>query len=57
VSGRRVRALATGLMEAGPHEATWDGRDDAGQPAASGLYFARLETPTGTLTRRVVRSR
>ncbi|TMQ72798.1 MAG: T9SS type A sorting domain-containing protein [Candidatus Eisenbacteria bacterium] len=56
VSGRRVRALATGLMEAGPHEATWDGRDEAGTMVSSGLYFARLETPTGTLTRRVVRS-
>jgi hypothetical protein len=57
LSGRHVRQLAGGLMTAGAHEATWDGRDEAGAAVASGLYFARLETPGGALTQRVVRSR
>lgn len=57
LSGRRVRQLAAGLMAAGPHESTWDGKDEDGAAMASGLYFARLDTPAGTLTQRVVRSR
>ena len=29
-------------MNAGRHEAVWDGRDNAGRNAASGVYVARL---------------
>ncbi len=57
LSGRRVRTLAGGGLAAGPHEVAWDGRDDLGGMVASGLYFARLETAAGSLTRRIVRSR
>lgn len=39
--GRLVRDLATGA-EAGWQEARWDGKDQGGSRAASGLYFARL---------------
>ncbi|MCK9995467.1 MAG: S8 family serine peptidase [Candidatus Krumholzibacteria bacterium] len=42
VSGRRVRSLVTGRLKAGHHEASWNGRDDAGRNVASGTYFARL---------------
>jgi len=41
-AGRRVRQLASGTMAAGEHLARWDGRDDAGGVAPSGLYFVRL---------------
>ncbi len=44
VAGRRVRELSGGVLAAGTHRVTWDGRDDAGAPAASGNYFVRLET-------------
>lgn len=40
--GRRTRVLEAGRLEAGRHEAVWDGRDDGGRPVASGVYFARL---------------
>lgn len=40
--GRVTRSLASGRAEAGRHEALWDGCDDGGRPAASGVYFARL---------------
>jgi flagellar hook capping protein FlgD/uncharacterized protein DUF6923 len=43
VTGRRVRALASGLYEAGPHRVQWDGRDGDGHAAPSGVYFARVE--------------
>ncbi|MGY8825211.1 MAG: Ig-like domain-containing protein [Candidatus Latescibacterota bacterium] len=41
-AGQRVRRLAEGLYAPGQHELSWDTRDDAGQPVASGLYIYRL---------------
>ncbi|MGD8414370.1 MAG: FG-GAP-like repeat-containing protein, partial [Candidatus Latescibacterota bacterium] len=41
--GRLVRTLVDGLQEAGPNEATWDGKDSNGMRVSSGVYFARLE--------------
>ena len=43
VTGRRVRTLLDGLVEAGQQEATWDGRDDLGQNVRSGIYFYHLD--------------
>jgi flagellar hook assembly protein FlgD len=54
LSGRRVRTLADAVMTSGEHAATWDGRDDHGQPAASGVYFLRLVTPATTYHARIV---
>jgi hypothetical protein len=42
VTGRVVRTLIDGRVAAGNHYAVWDGRDDAGAPVASGLYFYRV---------------
>jgi predicted outer membrane repeat protein len=39
--GRLVRALFDGPVQAGPGRLTWDGRDEAGHPVASGVYFVR----------------
>ena len=44
VAGRRVRKLAGGMLQAGPHDLVWDGRTDGGWPASPGVYFVRLET-------------
>jgi uncharacterized protein (DUF362 family) len=43
-SGQRVRTLVEGELPAGNYAQVWDGRDDAGYNAASGVYFARLQT-------------
>lgn len=43
VAGRRVRELLAESLPAGPHESVWDGRDDCGTPAASGIYFYRIQ--------------
>ncbi|MBK8165314.1 MAG: S8 family serine peptidase [bacterium] len=40
--GRRVRTLLDGAQAAGDHVAVWDGRDDRGRAAPSGVYFCRL---------------
>src|SRR5439155_10233312 len=42
VSGRAMRTLAEGTLEAGPHALDWNGRDDAGRRVAAGPYFVRL---------------
>jgi hypothetical protein len=39
--GRLVRTLAGGLYEAGSHELTWHGEDDAGRRLQSGVYLVR----------------
>jgi flagellar hook assembly protein FlgD len=54
VSGRRVRALARGWLEAGPHALRWDGTDDAGRRMAPGVYFYRLTAGGLAGTRRMV---
>ncbi|ARA94337.1 hypothetical protein AWN76_015030 [Rhodothermaceae bacterium RA] len=41
--GREVKTLVSQTMEAGQHTVTWNGRDAAGQPVASGTYFYRIE--------------
>ena len=43
VLGRRVRALHSGeTLTAGHYRTPWNGRDDEGRPAASGVYLYRL---------------
>jgi len=51
-AGRLVRVLQDGRLQAGRHEIQWDGSDDRGVPAASGVYFAILRTPDQLLGRR-----
>ncbi len=53
VTGRVVRTLASGEMEAGTHRAVWDGRNDGGATVEAGLYFYRLDAGTVSATRRV----
>ncbi len=42
--GARIRVLTDQLLAAGEHRVSWDGRDQSGQSAASGIYIYRLET-------------
>jgi hypothetical protein len=44
VAGARVRRLASGALPKGPTILRWDGRNDAGQPVPSGVYFVRLSS-------------
>lgn len=45
LQGHLVRTLVTENLEAGRHEAVWDGLDRQGNRAASGVYVARLTAP------------
>jgi hypothetical protein len=57
VRGRRVRLLLDGYRPAGAGTATWDGRDDGGQLAASGTYLAVIETAYGAAHEKLVLAR
>jgi len=57
VTGRKVRTLLTGDMSAGRHELAWDGRDDAGRSVSAGLYFYRVQTSDGMVSRKLMLSR
>jgi hypothetical protein len=52
-AGRRMRALAPGVMSAGLHRIEWDLRDRDGRPVRPGMFCARLDTPAGERTQRV----
>jgi flagellar hook assembly protein FlgD len=54
IAGRRVRSLAGRVFPAGRHTARWDGSDDAGRPAASGVYFLVVEAGERRVVRKVV---
>jgi hypothetical protein len=54
VSGALVRVLADDERAAGAYSASWDGRDSAGSPAASGVYFYKLDAGDFTQTRKMV---
>ncbi len=53
VAGKLVRTLvAAEAVGAGRHEQVWNGRDDAGQNVAAGVYFYRLDAGGYSETRR-----
>ncbi|MBN2172331.1 MAG: hypothetical protein JW819_13510 [Candidatus Krumholzibacteriota bacterium] len=52
-AGRRVAVLVDGVLPAGRHERTWQGRDDAGRLLPSGVYLYRLEAGDQVLTRKM----
>jgi len=54
VLGRRVRTLARGALRAGDSVVSWDGLALDGAPAGNGMYFARLATPAGVRSTKVI---
>ena len=54
VEGRLARTLVDQPMTGGVHQQRWDGRDDRGNPAASGVYFLRLKAGSVAQTQKMV---
>jgi hypothetical protein len=59
VTGKKIRQLNLGIKDAGVHFSKedavyWDGKNEFGEPVASGVYFYTLKTPNFSQTRRMV---
>lgn len=54
VRGRLVRVLQRGTLAAGDHRFEWNGRDERGQPVASGVFLYRVQAPGIAETRKMV---
>jgi hypothetical protein len=54
LAGRRVASLFDGTLPAGPHRMVWNGRNESGESAESGIYFARLTTAEGVRSEKLV---
>jgi hypothetical protein len=52
--GQNIRTLVNSEEIAGPHLIEWDGRDDYGNPVASGLYFYIVKTGDQIETRKML---
>jgi len=55
LAGREVEVLADGSFTAGEHVVRWSGRTVAGANRRAGVYWARLQSPLGTRSVRLVR--
>jgi serine protease len=53
VRGALVRTLEDRVQGPGEHAVTWDGLGAGGAPAASGVYWLRVDTAEGTAVRKV----
>lgn len=52
--GREIVVLHDGITAPGYHGVEWDGRDDASNPMANGMYFYQVRTPDRTVTRKML---
>jgi hypothetical protein len=55
LQGRLVRSLERRGLASGEHVLVWDGRNEAGSVAKSGVYLARWSTPSAAGTTRLVK--
>ncbi len=53
LSGRKIRTLVSESRVAGQHTVTWDGTDDAGNRAPSGMYFYKYVSGGETTARKM----
>jgi hypothetical protein len=54
VLGQEVNRLANREFPAGSHTVTWDGIDENGRPAASGIYLYRIEAGDVSASRKML---
>lgn len=54
ILGEKVKTLMDQHLKAGRQLVEWDGKDEAGEEVASGVYFYRLQTKDFTETKKMV---
>ena len=52
--GRNIYSERIGYQKAGSHTAHWDGRNAAGEPVASGIYFYAIQAGNFHATRKMI---
>lgn len=52
--GQQIRTIVNTHQPAGAHYVQWDGNDELGKPATSGIYFYRLKTGSFSETKKMV---
>jgi len=57
IGGRRMRTMIDGEIAPGVQNVSWNGEDDRGHPLPSGVYFAKLITPSASRSIRVLLAR
>ncbi|PID27555.1 MAG: hypothetical protein CSB55_08755 [Candidatus Cloacimonadota bacterium] len=53
VKGAKIKTLLNQNIKPGNHEINWDGKSDSGKYSGSGIYFCKLVTGRGTVTRKM----
>ncbi len=54
ILGRHVRTIVDDFIQRGPHQFPWDGNNESGGPASSGVYFARITNGSDSFVRKLV---
>jgi len=54
VMGQRIATLADGNLPAGRHTIRWNGSDQSGQKAASGVYIYKLQAGSNMATKKMI---
>jgi hypothetical protein len=54
VNGRLVKTVHEGDLPAGNHSIIWNGTSDSGAQVSSGIYFYRLQSEDGTISKSMV---
>jgi hypothetical protein len=54
LKGQKIRTMHSGILAKGAHLLTWNGKDDNGAAASSGVYLYRMTAGGKTQTRKMV---
>ena len=54
IKGQKVMSLVNGCFNKGKHKVVWNGKDQAGNIVASGIYFSRLVTNGIVLSNKMI---
>ena len=52
--GQRIKTLTDRPMQAGAHSLHWNGTNDSGETVANGIYYYRLNSELGVLTKKML---
>jgi hypothetical protein len=54
ITGKRIMELVKSFQNAGNYEVLWNGKDEAGAPVSSGIYFYTLKAGNFNQTRKMI---